>query len=196
MKNVIVVNNKVGTLANLKNSLPEMNTQQIWNKFNNQIYFFILKRVKEKEISNEILQNSFLKIHSNLNQIKDKDKVKSWVFQIVRNEISNYFNQESKHKKEVSFDGVVNSEVRKNYCCMDRFIQELPDIYKETIELVYVEGKKQLDVAHILGISLYNVKARIRRGKSILKERFNTCCKYQFNRNGKLVGESDCSYCD
>lgn len=88
------------------------------------------------------------------------------------------------------------TEKNEAYCCFDNFINELPLIYKEPIELVYIKGKKQQQVAEILDISLANVKARIRRAKGILKKNFSECCKYEFDKNGSLIGEADCSKCN
>lgn len=47
-----------------------------------------------------------------------------------------------------------------------------------------------------LGISLPNVKARIRRAKNILKDRFTNCCKYIRNEQDQLAGEPDCAICN
>ncbi|MEO0331433.1 MAG: RNA polymerase subunit sigma-70, partial [Bacteroidota bacterium] len=57
------------------------------------------------------------------------------------------------------------------------------------------KGHKQKDVAKELEISLENTKARIRRAKGILKEKFKECCKYELDKKGKLIGEPNCSIC-
>ncbi|MCG2420285.1 sigma-70 family RNA polymerase sigma factor [Aequorivita sp. F47161] len=173
-----------------------METEKIWNAFNEELYFFILKKVRNETAAGDIFQNTFLKIHKNLEQIKDEEKVKAWVFQIARNEIANYFKSESKYVAPVAKEEVVVLEKSDALCCFDKFINDLPDIYKKTVELVYIEGKKQDEAAQILDVSLANVKARIRRSKDILKEKFSLCCKYEFDENGSLVGEADCSKCN
>ncbi|QOW09590.1 sigma-70 family RNA polymerase sigma factor [Kaistella flava (ex Peng et al. 2021)] len=172
-----------------------METQKIWNNFNNELYFFILKKVKNKEVSNDIFQNTFLKIHENLSQLKNDEKARAWVFQIARNEIANYFNKESVYVENLEDNKENEVEEYQNICCFDKFINDLPEIYKQVIELVYIQGKKQNDIATELDISLENVKARIKRAKDILKKNFNECCKYEFDKNGKLIGESNCSNC-
>jgi RNA polymerase sigma-70 factor (ECF subfamily) len=173
-----------------------METQNIWKQFNEELYFFILKKVKNEAATNDIFQNTFLKIHKNLHQLNDEEKLKAWVFQIARNEITNYFKQESVYVAVTKETKEIESENYENICCFDKFINDLPLIYKEPIELVYLKGKKQYEVSEILNISLANVKARIRRAKDILKKNFNECCKYQFDKNGSLIGEPNCSKCD
>ena len=171
-----------------------MNSEEIHQEYGQEIYLFILKKVKNKPIANDIFQNTFLKIHKNINQLKANEKARSWAFQICRNEIVNFFNKEPIHTDESKITRNVIDEY-KDICCFDRFIDELPKIYKEVIELTFINGIKQKEVAETLGISVANVKARIRRSKMILKERFLKCCKYEVSKKGKLIGTPNCLTC-
>ncbi|MDD7886109.1 sigma-70 family RNA polymerase sigma factor [Flavivirga sp. 57AJ16] len=172
-----------------------METQKIWSNFNEDLYFFILKKVKNKDVTNDIFQNTFLKIHTNLSKLKNEEKVRAWIFQIARNEIVNYFNKESIYVENLSVNKEISLKKYQHICCFDKFINDLPEIYIQVIELIYIKGQKQKEVATELEISLENVKARIKRAKDILKKKFNKCCKYEFDKNGKLIGESNCSIC-
>ena len=173
-----------------------METQSIWNNFNDALYFFILKRVKNENDTNDIIQNTFIKIHSNLSKLKSEDKVKAWVFQIARNEIINHFNNESHYVEAIESKNETPEDTNNEVCCFNRFITDLPKIYKDVIELVYIKGLKQKEVASTLDISLENVKARIKRSKDILKTNFKACCKYDLDKNGNLIGEPDCTICN
>ncbi len=173
-----------------------METQQIWDSFNEELYFFILKKVKDKDVTNDIFQDTFLKIHNNLSNLKEEEKARAWVFQIARNEIFNYFNNASIYADKLDANIETPSQKYEHICCFDKFIDDLPEIYKQVIELIYIEGKKQKDVARQLKISLENVKTRIKRAKDILKKQFNECCKYEIDKNGNLIGESNCSKCN
>lgn len=172
-----------------------METQTIWNNFNDELYFFILKKVKNQEATKDIFQNTFLKIHKNLSKLKKEEKVKAWIFQIARNEIVNYFNKESIYVGVLEIETENSIQEYQEICCFDKFINDLPEIYKQVIELIYIEGQKQKDISKKLEISLESVKGRIKRAKDILKKNFNECCKYELDKNGKLIGESNCAIC-
>ena len=173
-----------------------METQKIWDNFNEELYFFILKKVKDINATSDIFQDAFLKIHTNLSNLNNEEKAKAWVFQIARNEIFDYFNKESKYVDKLDPNIEDSTQKYVHICCFDKFIDELPEIYRQVIELIYIEGKKQKDVAKELEISLENVKARIKRAKDILKKEFKECCKYELDKNGKLIGEPNCSKCN
>lgn len=172
-----------------------MSTQEIWTRFGDEIYFFLLRKVKSESIARDILQNTFYKIHLHGKQLIQKEKIRSWVFSIARNETTDYFNRESKYAKTTPGKGP-EKDKPVDLCCLDRFIHELPAIYREVIEKVYLQGKKQQEAAEELEISLANVKARIRRAKDILKNKFHTCCQFEIDENGHLTGEPDCPVCN
>ena len=52
-------------------------------------------------MTNDILQEVFLKIHLNLTKLKDQSKLSSWIYQITRNTINDYFR---KHKPQADLD--------------------------------------------------------------------------------------------
>ncbi len=170
-----------------------MNSQEIWSKYGQEIYFFILKKVNDDQATNDIFQNTFFKIHKNLHQLNAPDKIRAWAFQICRNEITNFYKVESIHN-DVS-QATPADDSLPDVCCLDKFIDNLPDNYRETIELIYRKGKKQKEVAEILGMSLANVKAVIRRSKELLKKQFLECCQYKTDKKGNLVGLPDCPTC-
>lgn len=172
-------------------------TNEIWYEFYTEIFFFILKRVKNEDSTNDIIQNSFIKIHENLNTLKQNSKLKSWVFQIVRNEVANFYkgNKGVEEISDLETDTSLSQVNYDNLCCFDRFINELPEKYKTVVDLIYFQGKNQFETAELLGISLANVKARILRAKNMITQKLKTCCKFSTDKKGRLIGESNCSIC-
>ncbi|MGJ1361159.1 sigma-70 family RNA polymerase sigma factor [Sphingobacterium spiritivorum] len=172
-----------------------METQLIWNEFSKELYFFILKKVNDTSSADDVFQNTFLKVHKNISSMRQNNKVKAWLFQIARNEIINHYNQERTHVEELKDSQETESIPYDNICCFDKFVNNLPYPYREVIEMVYIKGMKQNEAAALLEITLPNVKARIKRAKDLLKNDFNECCKYEFDINGKLIGEPNCATC-
>jgi len=175
-------------------------TAEVWDKFHDNIYHFILKRVKNETDTEDILQEVFLKIHLKKDTLRDESKLQSWIYQISRNSIADYYKAESKSPDnevpdledvEVGFYGK-----QEMFCCLHPFIDELPDKYKNAIKLSDLEGKKQQEVAEIIGISLSGAKSRVQRAREILKARFVDCCNFSMDENGNLVGEQDCARCN
>lgn len=187
---------KVSHSANLYLFLNMKETQKIWDNYKDELYFFILKRVRDTGAAGDILQNTFLKIHKNLDRLKEQTSTRAWTYSIARNEIANFFSKESLYVEKTGISDATPIDTYEEVCCFDNFIMELPHIYREAIELVYIQGKRQQEAADILKISLANLKARLRRAKELLKQKFSECCKYELDKNGDLVGESNCAKCE
>lgn len=179
-----------------------MTKQEIYEIHHQEIYYFLLKKMKDSDDAKNILQNTFLKAFENYGQVRDEKKIKSWLFRIARNEMLDYYKREpdyvSRDGKKLRLSDFKETEfyMSKQFCCFDTFVDELPEIYKRPIKLIYKEGKKQSETAEILGLKLTTVKARVRRAKSILVKNFNECCHYKIAKNGKLVGEQNCVRCN
>ncbi len=147
-------------------------------------------------IAEDLLQNTFVQVHEHLHTLKDSAKVQPWVFQIARNELAKHYrkvstviadNESTDTEEEISTDA---------FCCFERFIDELPMDYQKVVELVYLKGKTNEEASKELNLSLANVKARIRRAKSTLKQRFQECCNFSINESGKLQGSPNCVTCN
>lgn len=172
-----------------------MTTERLWQEQGTALYFFILKRTNDTVVAEDVLQDTFLKIHENLQGLKEASKAKAWGFQIARNELANYYKGSSTTVTLNLSSDPGELPVIDDLCCFERFLEELPNSYKKVIQLVYLEGKTNPQAADALQLSLANVKARVRRAKDMLKKRFQECCQFKLNASGKLVGASQCMVC-
>ncbi|MEM9077317.1 MAG: sigma-70 family RNA polymerase sigma factor [Bacteroidota bacterium] len=173
-----------------------MTTEAIWNIQGPSLYFFILKRVQDVSVAEDILQNTFIQVHEHLHTLKNSAKAKPWVFQIARNELAKHFRKSTVTISDSESVDMEDTILTNEFCCFERFIDELPKDYQKVVELVYLEGKTNEEVSKQLNLSLANVKARIRRAKNTLKKRFQECCNFKLSESGKLEGSVNCIVCD
>ena len=70
-----------------------MNTklEDIWIIFEDRLRSFIRSRISDEMAAEDILQEVFIKIHSNIDTLKEDSKIQSWIFQITRNSMNDYF---------------------------------------------------------------------------------------------------------
>ena len=62
-----------------------MTTTKVWALYSDDLKRFINSKVKDTSITDDILQNTFIKIHTKLHTLKDITKLKSWCFTVARN---------------------------------------------------------------------------------------------------------------
>lgn len=171
-----------------------MTTDQIFKNYSHEAYLYILKNLKDVAIAQDVLQNTFLKVHKNIGQLREAEKVKPWLFAIARNEIADA-QKKAKKYTEGNFENLQADVFFNRFCCFERFINNLPESYRILIEMAFFERLSYAEISEEMGIGLSAVKARIRRAKEILKSEFVSCCKFEMNANGQLSGEPRCEIC-
>jgi len=162
----------------------------IWKQFYKELDGFIYSRIKDREITNDILQDIFVKIQNNIDTLKDESKLSSWIYQIARNAINDYY-RKLKPQIEISdYEDFKEQEFSNNHeleKCLKPFINQLDDKYKEAIILTEFDGLTQKQLAQKLNISYSGAKSRVQRAKGYLKKIFTDCCTIQSDKYGNVV---------
>jgi hypothetical protein len=65
-------------------------TKQIWIEYHTKLSAFIRARVSDDVITQDIIQDIFIKIHSQIATLKEQTKLESWGYQIVILKITLY----------------------------------------------------------------------------------------------------------
>ena len=179
-----------------------MTTQQVWTKYADDLKRFIFSKIKDEAVTDDILQDSFLKIHTKLHTLKDLNKLKSWCFSIARNSMLDYFKASNKTFEYANFESetMIEENVHTETDCLRGILQNLPKKYRTPIFLSDIQGLKQQEVATQLKQSLPTTKSQIQRARKLIAQGFMDCCGYALNDDGKLVGEikekDDCKVCN
>ena len=175
-------------------SIHMIATATAWEAFSQSLFNFILKRVKDHQTAEDLLQNVFIKFHLQRDRIQSSNKVQSWLHQVSRNEIIDHFRSLQKESEIIdSLKQEFNSkEEQELFSCLAPLLETLPEKYRIALTLHNVNGLKQEEVAEKLNISVSGAKSRIQRGRELLKLQFMDCCKFYLGEDGKLRGENEC----
>ena len=179
-----------------------MTTQDIWKLYADDVKHFILSKVKNTQITDDLVQETFIKIHIKLSTLKDTSKLKSWIFSIARNTTFDYFKSTSKNidflTDDISIEEETHSHSEKD--CLLAHIMNLDKKYRTPLFLSDIKGVKQNEIATQLNLPLSTIKSRIQRARKKITEAYMECCDYQLSEKGVLVGEhkekEDCKICN
>ena len=174
--------------------------ERIWSAYQNNLYSFIKKRVFEND-AEDILHDVYIKIHFRIRTLKDNTKLESWLYQITRNTVIDYY-RSKKIIKEIpewlEDPSVEESEQDSTeiLSCLAPMINKLPDKYKRAIYHSEINGNTQKELAEIENISLSGAKSRVQRGRQMLKEMMLSCCTVVNIKNGYVSCEDRKKKCD
>ncbi|MCW3789149.1 RNA polymerase sigma factor SigZ [Plebeiibacterium sediminum] len=170
-------------------------TKTIWEEFGIYIRNFIVSKVGNKSDVEDIFQDVFLKIHSNINTLKDENKMQSWIFQITRNCITDYYRSGKSDYIEAGEGFSEHEETDLEYetklenvtSGLESIIDSLPEKYAKALKRVEIDGIAQTDLAQELDISVSGAKLRVQRGRKLVKDVLLDCCKFQFDKYGTFI---------
>ena len=121
-----------------------MNTKQVWETYHQDIRRFILSKVKNEQIADDVLQDTFIKIHTRLDSINDTKKLKSWIFTVTRNTMLDYFRKNKLGTEFQEFKIEIEEEpkIHDEKDCLYGIIKRLPKKYRDPLFLADIKGKK------------------------------------------------------
>lgn len=174
----------------------EQKLNSIWPELNDYLKGFIFKQVRDSHITDDILQDVYLKVNLKIKTLKDETKLTSWIFQITRNAVNDYYrSNKKKFDNDINFELtdniVIQDETQKLVRCINPMINSLPEKYKEAIRLSEIDGLSQKDLAIQLDISYSGAKSRVQRGREKLKALLLDCCSISADKYGNIIEQKE-----
>ncbi len=168
--------------------------EHIWHEFAERLGQFIRSRVSDPAAAEDIRQDVFVKIQKQLSNLEDPATLEGWIYLIARNTIIDHYRRQ---KDTVELTEALPAEpngedrdVEELKAAFRRMIYSLPEPYRDAIVLTELEGITQQKLAARLGLSLSGAKSRVQRGRSQLRRMLNECCRFEFDRRGRVI---DCA---
>ena len=171
-----------------------MSTEQIWEALSEKLRAFLRNRVSDAQVAEDLLQETFLRLHKKLDDIDDEQRLPAWVFQIARNLVIDHYRSKARKvtttleediETPTDEGGNLNELVEGWLTAM---IAQLPNTYRDAVELYELKGMPQQQIADTLGISLSGAKSRVQRGRDKLKALLFECCSFERDCRGNIIG--------
>ncbi|MEQ8474050.1 MAG: sigma factor-like helix-turn-helix DNA-binding protein [Marinoscillum sp.] len=163
-----------------------MSFNTIWSKYETHLFNFTREKVDSVESAQDILQEVAVKFSTALKN-GSIEKHESWLFQVTRNTIADYYRREFK-KPATQADFPVAEAYDPCVCDLAGFVIQhyLPAKYGQPLFMADIEKIPQKEVAERLNISLTATKSRIQRARKMLKDRLEDCVAITYRANGSI----------
>lgn len=183
----------------------------VWDQVRDALRSFIGRRVANETEAEDLLQEVFLRVHRQMDSLRDPDRLMPWVYRIARNAVVDHYRAPARHREvpaglasdleplQEGAAGPAGGEAlgAELAGCLRPMLGLLPPRYREAVTLVELEGLTQREAAKRLGLSLSGTKSRVQRGRRELKRLLDDCCLIQLDRRGGVAHyESRDSRCD
>ncbi|OGK16680.1 hypothetical protein A2774_00060 [Candidatus Roizmanbacteria bacterium RIFCSPHIGHO2_01_FULL_39_12c] len=155
------------TILRIKNGKIDDFTY-IVKKYNKQIYNYIIKKIKNRDDIEDVIQTSFLQFYKAIARFDEEKPVLPYLFQIVKNEMKMFWRSK---KKTVPLDeriAVDEQEEPVDQGFIERQLSKLNHEQKKAIKLVS-EGFSYREIGKFLGRPINTIRTIIRRAREKLK---------------------------
>jgi len=148
------------------------------NRHQSKIYGFIYSKVSDRDISDDIFQDTFIKVIKTLrsNSYNEEGKFLPWVMRISHNLIVDHFRRNKKmpmyrETEEFSIFSIMtdNSPNIENRIIteqvendLQRLIEELPEDQKEVLQMRIYQDLSFKEIADLTGVSINTALGRMR----------------------------------
>jgi RNA polymerase sigma-70 factor (ECF subfamily) len=145
---------------------------------------FAFTLTRDNEAAKDLLQETMFRALANREKYNVGTNVKAWLYTIMRNIFINHYRR--RVKQNTIFDATPNdfflnyqqatvansAETSMQMKEIQAAIHGLPDIFKSPF-MLYFEGFKYHEIAHILDEPLGTIKSRIHFARKLLKEQIS-----------------------
>jgi len=169
-------------------SLQEPETKEkafkrLVQEYKERLYWHIRKLVLDHDDANDVVQNTFIKIHLNIDKFKGDSSLYTWMYRIATNESINFINSKSSKmglQNQEWIEAKANGLKADSYfdgdeaaLILQKIIAKLPEKQRIVFNMKYFDGQTYESMAKILDTSIGALKASYHHAIKKIKSQLN-----------------------
>ena len=147
-------------------------TQELFEKYQNNLYAVAFNVCKNAEDAEDVVQDTFIQYYSFKKQFDNEQHIRAWLIRVAINKAKN-MNRTFWRKNKMSLEDYMETLTFETPESSELFeaAMSLPEKYRIVVHLFYYEDYSIHEIAGILKLSESNVKVRLSRARSLLREK-------------------------
>lgn len=153
--------------------------RNLFDQFSNSIYRFLLFRVKDADVAEDLLQEVFIRVWKNRKSLDSDLSIQSYLFTIAANLSTNHLKRGAMIKSKEAelplptFDDRTPHALFENSELNERLAEAISNLSEKnriTFLMCRYEGRSYKEVAELLNISVKTVESRMTQSLKELRE--------------------------
>jgi RNA polymerase sigma-70 factor, ECF subfamily len=156
--------------------LDDTTFEEVVNAQYESLYRFAFSLAQREEDARDLTQETFAQLARKAGQIKDKSKIKSWLFTTLYRAFIDTKRWKTRHShvevEAADFELPVSQPEgaeRIDATTARETLMKVDEIFRAPLILFYLEDHSYLEIAEILDIPVGTVMSRISRGRAMLR---------------------------
>lgn len=143
----------------------------LYERHAKKVFGYIKSKVRNEELSGDIFQEVFVKIHKSKHLYNKSFPLLPWIFTVTRTTLVDVLRKKKKSGAETNLDyDIAVTEEDSNNIDISPYLSKLPHVQKTALEMRFLEEKTFDEIASVLKTSSPNVRQIISRGVKRVKQ--------------------------
>lgn len=153
----------------------------LFERYHKRLFNFLARMTNDRELAEDLTQNVFLRIIRYRNSYRPGLKFQSWIYQVARNVFSDHYQAAKKNKPntmdvekigESLADENESQRLDEQEKILHRSMALLNDEQRELLVLTRFQHMKYEEVAELMDTTVANIKVKVHRAISKLREHY------------------------
>ncbi len=162
------INNDLKIISLYKVGKHQEALKLLMSSYQNRLYWHIRRIVLSHNDTDDILQNTIIKVWKGLENFKGDSQLYTWLFRIASNEVFTFIEKNKKFKNNIDVDQIYDISSDSSSEDMDgktiqlkleQAIATLPEKQRMVFHLKYYDEMKYSEISEVLGTSEGALKA-------------------------------------
>lgn len=150
----------------------------LFENYNKKLFSFFVRLTYDKELSNDLTQNVFLRMLKYRKSYKQGSKFRPWIYQIARNVLTDHFRKDNKWNSDyedleqagkISFDDNYDEQQKEQERILHWSLSRLPEDQREVLVLSRFQNMKYEEIAQVTNTTVANIKIKVHRAMKKLR---------------------------
>lgn len=174
---------------------PIRSPDTAYREFQAKLRRYLDRRLGNPEDVEDVLQDVFLRVAPNSAALESANDPLAWLYTVAKSAMIDHLRRQQKHT--VVTTGGVPEDIPAPMPdrppgefaqCLAPLVENLPELYRDAIRFVDIEGGRQSDLAAATGLSVSTVKSRVQRARQRLKSAILECCSVERDALENITG--------
>ncbi len=160
----------------------------LFNRYKKRIYNYAFKMLKDKMLADDVVQDVFIKLFENLDNIHNKQSIQFWLFKAARNQMMGFL-RSTKTKKLISEAADIDEiEIGSDVSLEDEIEnKELSKLILSELENMNEDFREVFVLKEYSGLSYKEIASLIDIGEDLVKSRLYKARQKLINKISKVL---------
>jgi len=173
---------------------------EIYDRHYARVRGYAASMLRDGSASDDVVQETFLRAQTNLESVREPDKVAAWLFRVAHNLCMDLLRARKASRIDPAADPETAAprdavsvqrdlERGEMSACVREMVDHLPETDRSVILLYDIMALSHQEIADVLGIEVGAVKVRLHRARRKLRALLEEGCSFERDDRDVLVCE-------